>query len=619
MIQIYQFKIFLISFKHKTLCNHLKMKTSFKIIIVLLLSIISSSFSFSKTYIIGINKENSKGLHEILLRAKSMICDNDRIVVRFETGRYDFYPTDAQTREYYISNHDQGQPKKVGICIEDWNDLTIDGGGSDFIFHGQMLPIAIVNSSNITLKNFSIDFENPHIAQVEIIDNKGDNGITFRAEPWVKYRIGENGYFETYGEGWSYNQNTGIAFEKESRHIVYNTSDLWIDTKDVTEIGDRKLHAPNWKDSKLIPGTIVAMRTWKRPAPGIFLNNCYDTYINKVNVHYAEGMGLLAQRCTDIELKHFNVCLRGDDDPRYFTTQADATHFSQCKGVIRAEHGLYESMMDDAINVHGIYLKVHERIDDYTIRCRYEHEQAWGFSWGDCGDSVCFIKANTMEIIEHRNIIKTIIGQQTTDNKQQIPPTSGMKEFVISFEMPLPEEFVTDIALGIENLSWTPKVIFRHNTVRNNRARGALFSSPLKTICEKNVFDHTSGTAILLCGDCNGWYESGAVRDLTIRKNIFINALTNMFQFTNAVISIYPEIPNLEEQTKFFHGGKKNSIVIEKNHFITFDKPLLYAKSVDGLIFRKNKVTRNEDYIPFHWNQEEILLEKTQNVLREDL
>ena len=78
------------------------------------------------------------------------------------------------------------------------------------------------------------------------------------------------------------------------------------------------------------------------------------------------------------------------------------------------------------------------------------------------------------------------------------------------------------------------------------------------------------------------------------------------------------EIPNLEGQTRYFHGGKSDAIVIEKNHFITFDKPLLYAKSVDGLIFRKNKVTRNQDYKAFHWNQEEILLEKCNHIRIED-
>ncbi len=36
----------------------------------------------------------------------------------------------------------------------------------------------------------------------------------------------------------------------------------------------------------------------------------------------------------------------------------------------------------------------------------------------------------------------------------------------------------TQDAYGIENLTWTPQVRFAGNTVRNNRARGALFSTP---------------------------------------------------------------------------------------------------------------------------------------------
>ena len=36
----------------------------------------------------------------------------------------------------------------------------------------------------------------------------------------------------------------------------------------------------------------------------------------------------------------------------------------------------------------------------------------------------------------------------------------------------------------------------------------------------KEKFDHTSGTAILLCGDCNGWYETGACREVIIRHKI---------------------------------------------------------------------------------------------------
>ncbi|MGE8241843.1 MAG: hypothetical protein ACN6PD_03970, partial [Sphingobacterium sp.] len=138
------------------------------------------------------------------------------------------------------------------------------------------------------------------------------------------------------------------------------------------------------------------------------------------------------------------------------------------------------------------------------------------------------------------------------------------------------------------------------------RARGALFSTPRKTLVERNLFDHTSGTAILLCGDANGWYETGSCHDIVIRQNTFINALTNMFQFTNAVISIYPEIPDLKNQQKYFHSG----IIIEDNLFETFDKPILYAKSVDGLVFRSNRIKTNKAYPAFHWNKKNVFFER---------
>lgn len=532
---------------------------------------------------------------------------NDIVIIKFKQGRYDFHANDAIEREYYVSNHDQNQPKRIGICLEGWNNLTIDGSGSEFIFHGRMLPLALTASKNCRLQNFSIDFANPHIAQVEIIDNNPATGITFRVAPWVNYRIAENGRFETYGEGWTAQQSSGIAFEKDTRHIVYNTGDLGIDTRELKQTEkERTLIAPNWHDKRLQPGNIVAMRTWHRPAPAIFMNEDTNTSLRNIRVHYAEGMGLLAQRCTDISLNKFSVCLRGKNDPRYFTTQADATHFSQCRGKIISTHGLYEGMMDDAINIHGVYLKVREMLDEKTIRCRYEHGQAWGFAWGDEGDSIRLIRSKTMETMDDTYKIHSI----RPADKEKI---NGAREFIITLDRPISGSMDINQGIGIENLTWNPEVRFSHNTIRNNRARGALFSSPRKTICEYNLFDHTSGTAILLCGDCNGWYESGAVHDLVIRKNKFINALTCMYQFTNAVISIYPEIPDLNQQKKYFHGGKPGAIVIERNEFSTFDEPLLYAKSVNGLIFKNNKIHKNTEYKPFHPNKKSVWLERVKN------
>lgn len=564
-------------------------------------------YDMSKFGLKANSKQNaSPVLQKALTKIKAEAGESDSIVLRFPAGRYHFHEKGSFQREYYISNHDQNQPKQVGIVLEDMKHLTVDGQGSEFIFHGRMLPLSMLRSEHCTLMNFSIDFENPHISQIKVVQNDED-GITFEVAPWVDYRITKDSLFETYGDGWAARQSIGIAFEEKTKRLVYNTSDLAFSTKGVTELAPRRMYAPRWKDARLIPGTVVAMRTWFRPTPGIFLSHNTNTTVKNVKVHYAEGMGLLAQLCNNITLDGFGVCLRGADDPRYFTTQADATHFSGCKGKITSINGLYEGMMDDAINVHGTYLKVVKRIDNRTLVGRYMHDQAWGFEWGNTGDSVQFVRSVTMELEGKVNRIASI---RPNDGK----PMLGVREFYITFEEDITPDINEKSGFGIENLTWTPEVVFAGNVIRNNRARGSLFSTPKRTIVENNFFDHTSGTAILLCGDCNGWFETGACRNVIIRNNRFVNALTNMFQFTNAVISIYPEIPDLKAQQKYFHGGPDGGIVIENNEFDTFDAPILYAKSVDGLVFRNNIIKTNQEYKPFHPNQNRFWLERVTNV-----
>ncbi len=525
------------------------------------------------------------------------------VTIKFKKGRYDFHTEGTQSKQYYISNHDQDNPKKVGIALEGYNNITLDGQGSDFIFHGRILPISLISNRNLTLKNINIDFEQPQICQVKILENDVEAGtITYQTAPWVNYKIKDGTFYNT-GEDWEMQPTAGIAFEADTKHIVYNTSDIGVGTKNVEEISKGIIKAKNWKNPKLIPGTVIAMRSWYRPNPGIFVHKGKDIRLENVTVHYSEGMGLLAQLTENIYLDNFNVSLRGKDDPRYFTAQADATHFSGCKGVIVSKNGLYENMMDDAINIHGTYLKILKKLDDKTLIAKYMHEQAYGFDWGYKGDLVQFIQAKTMELWNDNNSIESI---EVIRNDNSDP----IREFKIVLTKPLDKSIdPATMDIGIENLTWTPKVEFKGNTIRNNRARGALFSTPQKTIVEDNLFDHTSGTAILLCGDSNGWYETGSTRDITIRNNKFINSLTNMFQFTNAVISIYPEIPDLKNQKKYFHSGIK----IEKNYFETFDKPILYAKSVDGIIFSNNKIKTNSDYPAFHWNKKEILFERVIN------
>ena len=177
----------------------------------------------------------------------------------------------------------------------------------------------------------------------------------------------------------------------------------------------------------------------------------------------------------------------------------------------------------------------------------------------------------------------------------------------ITFEEAVPDEIRVKDAL--ENLTWIPDALIADNKFMSSRARGILISTPGKVVIERNHFE-SSGSAILIAGDANNWYETGAVKDVTIRNNVFADpCLTSMYQFSEAIISIFPEIPILTGKHKY-HSG----IIIEDNEFHPYDFPILYAKSVDGLVFRNNKLTRSNRFQPFHRRKFSFSFDYCENV-----
>lgn len=534
-------------------------------------------------------------LQSILTEIATTKDNNPQII--FQKGTYHFFRSQELTREYYISNHDQDNPKYLGAILENIQNLTIEGNGSKFIFHGRMLPLSIVNSKNITLKNFSIDFDDPKILQLTKIASNNNN--TYKVEEGAKYAI-QKGHLVLEGEGYHITPITAIIFDGEKKNIHPQTSDyvpagFMFYAREV-ELGVVSLSDVGLKSFPV--GTKVACRSYGRPTPGIFISHSQNIKMQGVTVHHSEGMGLLAQLSSDIRLDNFSV-VPPEGSVRAYTTQADSTHFSGCKGLIDVQNSTFEGMMDDAINVHGTYLKV-KQIKGNTVIAKYMHGQTYGFDWGFKGDQVAFIKSSTMDSL-------------CTNEINEIQPyrekKGGFKQVKITFKNPIDKRLVNG-SVGIENLSWTPEVVFNNNVIRNNRARGVLFSSPRKTVCNNNLFETVSGSAILLCGDCNGWFEGGSCTDVEIKGNRFVNNLTSVFQFTNAIISIFPVVPNLASQKGYFH----RNIVIDSNNFVTFDRPLLYAKSTTGLSFVNNVIIGSKEFMPYHFNKSTFNFERCKNI-----
>jgi hypothetical protein len=473
----------------------------------------------------------------------------------------------------------------------DLRSVILDGQGSRFVFHGLMLPLLIQDSEKVSVRGISIDFARPHHSQ-GIVTKVEQGAYELGVDPKLYPHEIRNGWFVHKGEGWeSEDWGNGIVFDSKTREIVAGTGDFGYKGKlSVLKEGSYRIEK-DISGSGVKAGDRITMRHSSRPHPGIVLYRAKDTLLDQVTIHQAAGMGLLAQRSENIRLTGGGIHL-ADKTDRYFTTNADATHFSNCRGGIIAENGLYEGMMDDAINVHATCLRIEELQGPRKLRAKYVHGQAVGFEVALPGETLRGIRARHLEPCALGEV--AAIRRLKTDEVEI--------------------EFTTDIPAGLgkgdalENADWFPAVTFRGNTVRNNRARGTLFTTPKPVKVENNLFDKSSGSALLLAGDANGWYESGACEDVLIRGNTFRNNLTSRYQFTEAILSFYPEVPDLAGQAGYYH----RNVRIEDNVFETFDVPLLYAISTDGITFTGNTITYNDSYKP--WNKPPFTLRHCANV-----
>lgn len=104
--------------------------------------------------VISNTKENST---PVVINTLNTLKNSKNAVIRFERGKYYFTKQGCFEGLFYPSNNASGM-KKVIFPIIGFDGLTIDGGGSEFIFCDRVFPFIIQNSKNITLKNFTVDF-----------------------------------------------------------------------------------------------------------------------------------------------------------------------------------------------------------------------------------------------------------------------------------------------------------------------------------------------------------------------------------------------------------------------------------------------------------------------------
>ncbi len=496
--------------------------------------------------------------------------------LEFEQDSYFLEKKDAQKCGYIFSNTIFTEEHYAGCIIKNCKNFVFDGNNSLFVFRGHLTPFIIDSSQNITIKNLTIDFDPPLVAEAEVIscaEEYIDVLIDGEAFPhvcrdnWLYFNIGE-------AELCSLLAYAPIKFGRDLTVAHLSENSFCIERVEEIDKNVVRFFPTNKESIKEVAlGEVFVLRHNERLHPGIFIENCKSVTLENVTIHSCGGLGILTQFSEDITFRNVNFLPNRAAGRKISSGRDDAIHITSCRGKVLIEECSFLGLMDDPINIHGCSMRVDDIFNNgKTIRARYMNKHAKNFLYyARCGDIINIINQKNMNVVEN-----AVVENWEVESPETI---------LLHFTEPI-SAYEGDYA--IENISSTAEFVCRKNRFGSCRARGLLVSTPKRVVIEENLFE-SSGSAILVAGDANFWYESGECHDVTITKNVFTNhCLSSMYEFTHGIISICPTIPEPLEE----HPFHKN-IHIKNNVFDTCDTPVLYAFSTKNLSFRDNIIFAN--------------------------
>ena len=511
------------------------------------------------------------------------------ITVKFAPGRYDWIPEKMLRRKLYISNTNDVPYGMKAIAIETLGaeNLIIEGKDAIFFCRGKMVQIHINESKNIKLKNFAFDYHRPTVSEYTV-DKIGDGFALLTVHPDSAYKI-SNGQLTWVGEGWeTAPSGYGQKLVKEPLSLVrFNSPFGGVDK--VEEISPFKLKVYFQKNPGFEEGVVFQHRDIRRDCVGTFCARSENIVWDGVKIHFMHGMGVVSQFTKNIAFRNVTLAPRKESG-RTCTAWADFLHFSGCGGKLIFDNVYFNGGNDDCINIHGTHLRIVEKLGPKKLKLRFMHPQTFGFMAYDKGDEVDYINAKTLRTYASAKVVAAKMLNE--------------KEMELTLDKNVPAELAERDAL--ENVTWTAAAEIKNCIVDAQPCRGFLITTRRPVIVENCTFNRCGMRGIFVNDDASGWYESGMVKDLTIRGNTFNFC-------AEPVIDIFPENPevragnpvheNIKIQNNIFRlRGTKAialkscaNIEISGNTFFTQEKNLkqenfVSQNAADNVKIRKNSV-----------------------------
>lgn len=479
-------------------------------------------------------KDNAKALVNMFEAIREIGENGDKVTLKFDKGIYQIHKENAPVREVHTSNTDSVRfpNKSIGILIENQNNLTIDGNGSQFIINGDMMALAIMHSENITVKNVNIDYQIPTTSEMTVLDYDNENKtIDYFIPEYLNYEIqganiiwkseqkSDGGYYWTEKND---HRNYGISVKYPTELMgrsYYSNSNPFTNAQSIEQLDDSRVRIkyssnPAFEVVKGMNFQLVSNA--ERPTAGAFVWESKDINVINTKISYMHGFGFLVQMAENVSFD--GIRMETDiETGRNTSSFADGIHISGAKGKIEIKNSFFNNTHDDPINIHGTFTRVEEKLDSNTLRLKYIHNQQGGFPQYHPGDKVVFYSRDTLESRDEEKeyTVKSVEG----------PSKDNLKEMIVEFEEEVPDYLTEKVGnepkFVAENATYTPEIYIKNNEFKNVFTRMILATSRKKIVIEDNYFEAPSMATLFFSNDSDEWYESGPIRDLEIRNNTF--------------------------------------------------------------------------------------------------
>jgi len=510
--------------------------------------------------------------------------DNNKTIT-LPKGEYKVFGDCTTPQFYYQSNNDAGE-RNVAFLIKDKHNVVLDFQHSTLIFQGRIAPFVFDNCNNVTLKNVVIDYDRPFYTEGEVLEADSDYYVLKIDREKFPFRV-ENGSFIAYGEYWEKDFSEGInmflPFDKELKQPSYNSrlqiiltgsfarkhphSPMAQDVFTVEDLGDGKVKFIGNNVSNAKVGDVMTITHEDRINNTVYIVNSENVTVENMEIVHSGSMGIVGQTSKDIFIKGLK-CDLTDRVKGLITINCDAMHFVNCSGRVVVEDSSFFNMMDDGINVHGIYTKICEKGQDY-LKLKLGHFQQFGVNVYLPGDKISVQKKGTNDKFYKLRVLSSELISED--------------EILIKTDDKLNKISVGDIVCNENRM---PRLFVKNCKTGRNRPRGILINTPKKVVIENNEFSN-SDCALFFAGDTSFWFEAGGVRDVKIRNNRFNNCCYHNSQFP---IILYPEYD--KNATGCYH----KNVVIANNEFQIFGDGVILANSVENLVVLNNKIVKTNKF-----------------------